>query len=232
VSDQVIGGFHAQDDWHVQPQSVCGGLERHLRAAGVGLRPDAPVVRVEPDGSGWRTVLAGGEVIASDAVVVAAGAYTGKVVRSAGVRLLMEPAKGYSLTGQARHKPSRALYMIEAKLGCSPYADTTRIAGTLELGGFDESLNPRRMESLDRAAARYLEGWTMTGAEKWAGFRPATPDGLPYIGETDRPGLYVAAGHGMLGVTLGAGTGMAIGQAIGGGKLSVLEPFRPGRPDS
>jgi len=72
------------------------------------------------------------------------------------------------------------------------------------------------------------DGATHTG---WAGLRPATPDSLPFLGPVDgAPGLVVAVGHGMLGVTLAPATGNAVAEMLVTGRVSVeLAPFRIGR---
>jgi D-amino-acid dehydrogenase len=123
--------------------------------------------------------------------------------------------------------------MHEAKLGCSPFMEQTRLAGTLELGGLDPTVTPRRIAAIERAATRYLRDWRLEDGEAWAGFRSVTPDGLPYIGEVPgQAGLMVAAGHGTLGVTLAPATGVALARALDGEDASILEPFRLDRPRS
>jgi D-amino-acid dehydrogenase len=228
VHPSVLGGLFAADDWHVDPQQLCLGLREWLERNGrARFREHARVERLVRDGQGWELGMARGEALAVDRVVVAAGAWTSRILRQSGIDCLMQPAKGYSLTGRVAAPPRHALYLTEGKVGCSSFGEMTRIAGTLELAGFDESRHPRRVASLDRIAAEYLTDWKMSGATVWAGFRPATADGLPLIGESALPGLYVATGHGTLGISLAAGTATALGRLIGGERSpDVLEPFR------
>src|SRR5262249_51455257 len=147
----------------------------------------------------------GVEVVRSECVVLSAGVHTGALLAALGVRLPLEAAKGYSFTDTAPPvRPQRPLYLLESKVGLSPYDGAVRFAGTLELASRDAGVNARRVRALDAAGARYLKGWRASaGRMEWAGMRPLLPDGLPAIGPVPgHPGLFVATGHGMLGVTL------------------------------
>ncbi len=101
-------------------------------------------------------------------------------------------------------------------MGCSPFTEGVRLAGTLELTGIDVSLNRGRVDSIVRAASAYLRDWRPEGLQlEWAGLRPMAPDGLPLIGAVPRfPHLYVATGHGMLGVTLAPATAEALAPLV------------------
>src|SRR5207248_3100228 len=98
-------------------------------------------------------------------------------------------------------RPSHALYLAEAKLALSPFDDGVRLAGVLELG-VPSGMTAARLVS---GVAPYLVGKPVARGELWSGLRPATPNGLPVV-ERLRPGLVVATGHGMLGVTLAPAT--------------------------
>jgi D-amino-acid dehydrogenase len=120
----------------------------------------------------------------------------------------------------------------EAKVVVTPMAETLRIAGTLELAGFDPSINRRRVDAILRSAARYIGGAADLGlVEIWRGWRPCTPDGLPIIGRSERfANLILATGHGMLGVSLGPVTGKLVAQLASGDEPMIgLGPVRPGR---
>jgi len=234
LSDAVGCALHSPVDRHVQPQSLLRGLAAHARRRGVTIREDAEVVALTRGGSGWTLALRGGERVEAPAVVVAAGAATAALLRPLGVRLALIGAKGYSVdvrgVGVA---PRTALYLSEPKLGISPFEDGVRIAGVFELPGRDVSVSAGRIAHLLDDAHPYLRSWRPAPGDPvppgWAGLRPATPDGLPLLGPLDgMPGLFVASGHGMLGVTLAPATGVAIAAMLdGGGVPAELEPFRP-----
>lgn len=233
LAPSLVGALHFESDWHVDPQQLCQSLASSLASRGVELRPHSEVLTLRPSRSEWTVHNGSNEPLVGDCVVIACGVWTPRVLRLAGARLLIEPAKGYSVTGRAVRPPAHPIYMHEAKVGCSPYEGRTRLAGTLELGGLDPAIEPRRVAAIEQAATRYLTDWKLSDARAWAGFRSATPDGLPYIGNVPgQPGLMVAAGHGTLGVTLAPATGVALARALDTGASPILEPFRLDRPRS
>jgi D-amino-acid dehydrogenase len=229
VGDGVKGSFLASAERYVRPESLTSGLAFALRKKGVELREGVEVTAIAAGRGGW-CIRTADEEVAAERVVVAAGAWTGRVLATLGVKIRQEAAKGYSLTAQGMGtRPRHALYLGEAKVGCSPYETGVRLAGTLELAGMDLGQNPRRLDAVARAAARYLRDWRPVLPQlEWAGLRPLPPDGLPLIGPVPgRAGLFVATGHGMMGVTLAPSTGAALAPLILEDRLvPELRPFR------
>ncbi|WP_051324430.1 NAD(P)/FAD-dependent oxidoreductase [Candidatus Solirubrobacter pratensis] len=231
----VAGGILVADERHVRPETVTSGLAAHLRARGAAVREHAHVDRVERDGEGWAVRLAG-ETLRCERVVIATGAATGRLLAPLGITLPLEGAKGYSFTDPAPPvRPLRPLYLLEAKVGVSPYDGGLRFAGTLELGSRDVHVDDRRLRALDDAGMRYLEGWRSNpGRAGWAGMRPLLPDGLPAIGPVPgHDGLHVATGHAMLGITLAPATAEILAPAVLSGRAGLdLTPFSVARFDN
>ena len=213
----IAGALYSRLDRHVRPESLTTGLERSLRALGATIHEHRPVASLE--------------TVDADKVVVAAGLGSGRLVRP---RMPLVGAGGYSITVTGSGTPpSHALYLAEAKLAVSPFADGVRIAGVLELGARTARAPVGTAARLIAAAEPYLSGWRPgSTAEAWAGLRPVTADGLPLIGAVpDRPNVYVASGHAMLGVTLAPATAAALAPLVLRGEQSaVLAPFDPSRP--
>jgi D-amino-acid dehydrogenase len=215
LSEAVIGGVHAPSERYVRPESVSAGLAAWLRANGAQVEEGTAVDDL-------------GELDAG-AVVVAAGAWSGELLGKS--RFPMEAAKGYSITAKSGGTlPRHALYLSEGKVGTSSYqGDLLRIAGIFDLTGIDESLKRKRIDAIVRSSAAFLKDWEPEEIElEWAGLRPYPSDGLPVIGPVPgREGLYVATGHGRMGITLGPITGKLIAQVIlEGAAPRELEPFR------
>jgi D-amino-acid dehydrogenase len=168
----------------------------------------------------------------ADAVVVACGSYSAPLLRTVGVDLPIYPGKGYSATFKIL-KPDQAPCVSTMddgnKCAVSRLGDYLRVAGTIEIGGYDTSLTSplarTRSALLARRIEEILPGVCDTRLEAeggtpnfWTGLRPATPTNIPYIGRTKVRGLWVNAGHGTLGWTHGAGSGKAIAELISGAR--------------
>jgi D-amino-acid dehydrogenase len=230
LSDAVVGAVHARDDLHVRPDTLVSGLASYLAARDVQILEDTEVYGLEPAGKGGWLVSTSSEELAADRVVVAAGMWSSELLGTLGVRIPLEAGKGYSVTAGGRGtKPRHAMKLAEPNVACSPFEEAVRISGIFELGGRDLSVNRRLLEGVLRSASVFLRDWVMEEPRfEWAGMRPTTPDDLPLIGAV--PGfenLYVATGHGMLGVTLAPATAATLAPLVLE-DLAVpeLEPFR------
>ena len=205
-----------------------------MREDGTKIFERHEVVGLRPEPNGWIVATDQGDLRA-EKVVVAAGLPTSKLLGDFGAGIAVQPARGYSVTIAGTGTPPRhALYLAEAKLGLSPYAGGVRIAGVFELGAARAEAPPGAGERLLAAARPYLAGWRPDASEPlttWAGLRPATADGLPLIGALPgHDGLFVASGHGMLGVTLAPATAALLAPLVLDGDMAPeLEPFAPGR---
>jgi len=232
LSDDVAGAFFASEERHVRPESLVRGLLSAARSAGVEAVEQVDVQRIARTRGGW-SMQTQGSTYRCDALIVASGIWTRELLRPLGVQLPLEAAKGYSITSAGTGTvPRHALYLAEAKVGCSPFAEAVRLAGTLELGANDLSLNRRRLDAIVASAALYMRDWRPTRPTvEWAGLRPLPPDGLPLIGSLPgQENLFVATGHGMLGVTLAPATASLLTPLVLSGQRSPkIEPFRPDR---
>jgi len=164
-------------------------------------------------------------------VVVAAGAWSGRLARSAGVRLPLQGGKGYAAEWDPAAAPVRMpLYLHDQRVVANPMGDRTRMTGGLLLDGLDESFDPRRVRAIATAAEEVL-GVRARPRLTWRGLRPCTPDGLPVIGAHRRaPGVIFATGHGMLGVTLAPLTGRLVASiAAGSARHPALARLSPER---
>jgi D-amino-acid dehydrogenase len=210
------------------------GLSAGLRADGVDIRERTELLGLA-NRNGTVELLTGTGVEQADRVVIAAGLPTAALLRKNGVRVPLQPARGFSvtLTGEGL-RPRHALYLAEAKIGVSPFDGCVRIAGVFELGAAKPEAPRRAGERLVAAATPYLASWQPARDEPvvpWAGLRPSTPDGLPLIGPLPGlDGVFLATGHGMLGVTLAPATAAALAPLVLTGRATPeLAPFDPGR---
>lgn len=220
--DCVGGAFYAQDA-HLDPARLVRALAARCVERGVQVHEKTEVLGFGKKGRRIQAVETTRGDFAATEVVLCSGAWSPGVARTLGLSLPVQPAKGYSVTF---HKPDPCpavpLMLVEARVGATPMGDKLRFAGTLELAGMDTSINRRRVAAIVHAVPRYVPAWTPDALdliEVWRGLRPCTPDGLPFLG---RAGAYdnltVAAGHAMIGVSLGAVTGAVTARVVQGEK--------------
>lgn len=217
----VMGAVHYPLDCHLAPDRFMGWLQGDLEAAGVDFRWETEV-------TGWRTQgrrVTGVETrrgcVEGDEYVVAGGAWTPGIGRDLGLGLPMQAGKGYSLLlTHPRHLPVHCAILTEARVAVTPMGGALRFGGTMELGGLNEAILPVRVQGIIKSAVRYYPDLTpdaFAGVTPWRGLRPCTPDGLPYLG---RPGAYdnlvVAAGHAMMGLSLGPVSGRVVCDLVSG----------------
>ena len=170
--------------------------------------------------------------IHADAIVVACGSYSAPLLRSVGVNLPVYPGKGYSVTLpllKPEAAPQVSCIDDEKKIAITRLGNFLRVAGTIEVGGYDLNLDTplaqKRCEMLLKRIEILLPGVADTrtpaqggNPQYWCGLRPATPTNIPFIGQTKINKLWVNTGHGTLGWTHGAGSGKAIAELISGRK--------------
>jgi D-amino-acid dehydrogenase len=234
ASKGIAGGVHALVDRYVRPESLTAGLARALAAAGVAVREGTGVDGLDAANGRVRALTTEGELEA-DRIVVAAGASSPPLLERLGITFPLVGARGYSFTfpGGAL-RPSHALYLAEAKVGISSYADSVRIAGVFELGQTSDTPHAGRIKAMLETVAPYFEAWSPSSEVaqlQWAGLRPMTADGLPLIGRAPAlENVFVATGHGMLGVTLAPATAAVLAPLVLEGRAAPeLPPFDPAR---
>lgn len=234
LNDSIVGAWYYPQDAHLRPDRLLAGLRDRVMARGGTIIEDCPVAGLWHERGRLRGVrLADGRPCRAAQVLLATASWTPALLRDLGLRLPLQPGKGYSITYD---RPARApripLVLAECQVCVTAWADGYRLGSTMEFSGFDEALNPVRLEALRRGARQYLhepEGPVLR--ERWCGWRPMMPDDLPVIGAVPgHPGLWLATGHGMLGISLSAITGRLLADLVGG-RTPVLnpEPFSPAR---
>lgn len=231
LAEEVVGGIHFPFERHLDPASFTRGLARRCRELDVEIVQDAAIDRVERRGTRVTAVLAGTRRFAADAVVLAAGAWSGRLSRAFGVGLPIRPGKGYSLDLPPVELRG-PVYLTEARVAVTPLDAGVRLAGTMEFGGLDERIDPVRVDAIARAPGSYFRAWRTTQAARvGAGLRPMTPDGLPILGRLgELENAYVSTGHAMLGLTLAPASAAAISGLVLRGETSPsLERFSADR---
>lgn len=229
----VVGALFNPGDAQLRPDRYVAELARLVRARGGRIEEGARIEGFERDGARVTRVATTRGGFAGGEVVFALGAWSPALARPLGLRLPIQPGKGYSITyTRPRLCPRTPLTLKEPSVCVTAWGSGYRLGSTMEFAGYDTTLNRARLDALRRGAADFLhEPEGPRRVEEWYGWRPMTPDDLPILGRA--PGLdnlVLATGHGMLGVSLSAVTGQLVGELVADGRTSIdLAPFAPAR---
>jgi D-amino-acid dehydrogenase len=217
IRTAAVGGAYRPHDAHLIPDRFVHQLARHIEKIGVRFLTSCEVLDFETSGRHVsRIKTTRGDILAEE-IVIAGGAWSTELARNLQLNLSMQPAKGYSITFRRPAQcPALPVAMAESKIVLTPMEDTLRFAGTLELSGFDQSINMGRVQAIFKAIRTYfpdMDTDSLELLEIWRGLRPCSPDGLPYLGRVPRyDNVILATGHGMLGISLAPITGKIVSQ--------------------
>ena len=183
--------------------SAAGG--RIVRAGVAGLHP-----------LGDRWELQGTKEQPFDLAVVAAGAWSKQLLAPLGIHLALESQRGYHLQFLGAHDVvSRTVVLADCKVFVAPMEEGLRVGGTVEIGGLQAPPDPRRAAMLARIAHATFRGLEQVPTRSWMGHRPCMPDSVPVVGPAPgHPGLWLATGHGHLGLTDSLNTAQRIADAL------------------
>jgi D-amino-acid dehydrogenase len=224
----IRGGIHFPED----ESGDCHLFTRRLAAAfdrtGGALKLGSTVERIETDGDRVSGVVADGVRLEADQYVLAAGWRSPALAQGLGLRLPVNPVKGYSITanrGGWNEAPQIAVVDESLKIGVVPLGERLRLAGSAEFTGADLSLNRRRADYIWRSAVQVYPAMARhvdpEAAERWTGLRPMTPDGPPILGPTRYRNLLLNTGHGHLGWTFACGSAQVIAALVAGDRPPI-----------
>jgi D-amino-acid dehydrogenase len=252
-SHRIVGGTFTASDESGDARLFTQALAQRCRARGaefvyehdvVQLNQrqgaiDSIAIQARPISSGGESASQAIRTLKADHFIIACGSYSAPLLRTVGVDLPIYPGKGYSASFKIKRPEAAPMVSTiddEMKIAISRLGDRLRVAGTIEVGGYDLTLNSRvaraRCQMLSDRIEAVLPGVCDTRNEEqggdpqyWTGLRPATPTNIPYIGQTKLQKLWVNAGHGTLGWTHGAGSGKALAELINGQKPDMQFKF-------
>ena len=224
LSDSVRYAVFTPQWSHVSdPKRIVDRLRTHLESRGVTISA-GEVTGLETN----QASTADGRTVPFDMLVVAAGAWSGRLARLVGDRALIESERGYNTTlPNPNVTLSREVIFAERQFVATPLEIGLRIGGAAEFAGLEAPAKFARCDALAELARRYLPGLNTAGGTRWMGHRPTTPDSLPVIGRSPRcSNVFYAFGHSHTGLTFGPTTGRLVAELIAGRPPSVdLAPF-------
>jgi D-amino-acid dehydrogenase len=221
----LAGGLHLPEE----EVGNCAYFTRRIKdlaqADGVEFRFDTTVTGLVVDGGRFSAARTAAGEIGADALVVAAGADSGRLLGRLGVRLPLYPVKGYSLTAQvSRHEFAPLLSVMDEayKVAITRMGNRLRIAGTAELGSRRLTLRDAALGTLLRVVRDWFPGAADYGrARPWVGARPMLPDGPPVLGATPVSNLYLNLGHGSTGWAMACGSARVVAHIVAGAEPQI-----------
>lgn len=228
----VAGAIRFPGDARLRPDRYVAELARAVRAHGGVIDEHCRVERLEQASEGVRVTTEQGPREGRDAVI-ALGAWTPAFARRLGIRAPIQPGKGYSITySRPTRVPRHPMVLKDRSVCVTVWESGFRLGSTMEFSGHDDSLNPTRLAALERGAREFLrEPVGPDVRERWCGWRPMTWDDLPLLGRAPgQRGVWIAAGHGMLGISMSTATGQLMADMITG-RTPAFDPtpYRPER---
>lgn len=217
----IAGAVYYPHDTMITPHVFVRKLQEKLAAKGVRFLYHTRAESFDTHEGKIITMNTSEGPLEADHYVVAAGSWTSRLLKPLGLHLPMQGGKGYSFSvplPAGVPTPQVPAILADGKVSMSPMMDGLRFSGTMEIDSLDPKINQKRIEGIVDTVTGFLPQFKrehFQDLNPWAGFRPCTPDGLPYIGKSRKyKNLTITAGHAMLGITLGPVSGEIVTNLI------------------
>jgi D-amino-acid dehydrogenase len=221
ASFDVIGASYFKDDSKIQPYDFIIAIKKYLEEQGVKFYENCLIDDMSIIDSKIESIIDDNHyVYDADEFIFTTGILTTQIAKKFNLNIPMQAGKGFSFVVDKEDNLNFSTPMIlaEEKVAVTPYDSYVRFGGTMMISGNDFSINQRRVNNIRKVANSYINNLDIQQTQMkdiWAGLRPCSPDGLPYIGRTKNiSNLIVATGHAMMGVSLGPATGKIVSDLI------------------
>jgi D-amino-acid dehydrogenase len=219
VEVNTLGGVLYPIDCHIHPGQFMHSLHHALDQMGAKLQLKTNITGFERNGKKISAVITDKGRFEADEVVMATGSWSPEHTRMLGINMILQPGKGYSMTFDELKKNLKyPAILVDKRVAMTPFGDSLRMGGTMEISGLRSPTLVKRAQAIMAGAKAYYPGLEVSfpGPEKiWHGYRPLSPDGLPYLGRHSRyDNLVIASGHAMIGVTLAAASGKIVEELV------------------
>lgn len=234
VELSVAGAALFKDDCHLNPGLLMKQLKKYLIEREVKFRLHTTVIGFEQNSNRVTAVITEKEKLSCDEIVLATGSWLPATAKMLGIKILLQAGKGYSFTYENVEKNiNYPAILVDARCAVSPWQNKLRIGGTMEFSGINNNVLHKRMEGIYNSVRSFYPGLDIAPPKEnvWHGLRPVTPDGIPYLGRTNKyKNVIFAGGHAMLGLSQATGTGKVVSEIIQGKPTSTdISAFNPNR---
>ncbi|WP_286844362.1 MULTISPECIES: NAD(P)/FAD-dependent oxidoreductase [Sphingobacterium] len=233
----VLGAILYRCDGKLYPPKLMQQLIQYLKAAGVAFFEETEVHKFMTTGNKIKEAISNKGSFQADAFVLTGGAYLPQLTSKLHLNTPLMPGKGYSFMYQPQGEQTlnHAALLLEARVAVTPMNGQIRFSGTMELGPANDRIYENRVRGIVESIPKYYPELKVDyPSEKiWYGYRPCSPDGLPYLGRLKKfDNAIVAGGGGMMGLSLGPAYGKVVADLLAGQKIeSEIAGFRPDRFD-
>ncbi|TDG37032.1 FAD-binding oxidoreductase [Pedobacter changchengzhani] len=221
----VLGSVHYRCDAHLSPNDLVNQLLANLKEGGAEIITNCKVNDFEIVNGKINSIITNGKTYKPDLVVMTGGSWLPEMAKKADMSIPIMPGKGYSFMVDETKKIIHPSLLIEAKVAVTPMNGKIRFGGTMEIAPMNDKINLKRVEGIAGSIVNYYPDYNVEVPQVdkiWYGFRPCSPDGLPYIGFSKKiSNLIVAGGHGMMGISLAPATGKLVAQLAKGEELAT-----------
>lgn len=222
----ILGSVHYRCDAHLSPSDLVQQLVRYLTKNGAEIITNCKVEGFEILNGKINTIHTKTRNFEADSVIMTGGAWLPALAKKAGLNIPVMPGKGYSfMVDSHAHQIHHPSLLLEARVAVTPMNGNVRFGGTMEIAPINHHINMKRVEGIVNSIPSYYPDYEVKVPQIkdiWYGFRPCSPDGLPYIGSSKKiSNLIVAGGHGMMGVSLAPATGKLVSELVNGKQLST-----------
>lgn len=226
VNLDVLGGVLYPQDAHLNPEQLMQNLKKYLIEKGVTFHFETKVLDFRIKNKKIESTKTNKGDFQADEFLIAAGSWTQKILQKLKIKILLQAGKGYSLSlKNPKQQFNIPAILAEKKVAITPFHNKLRFAGTMEIAGLNLKINSKRIEGIQESIKMYLPDYQAKDFENikpWAGLRPCSPDGLPYLGRSKKiKNLSISAGHAMLGISLAPISGKLISEILAQEKTSV-----------
>ena len=227
----VLGAVHYRCDAHLYPTKLMNALLSHLEKNNVKIIRNKEVDKIESSGSRITKVFTGDTSWEADQYVIATGSWSPAIAKMVNLNISLMPGKGYSfMEKEPENRLTIPALLCEARVAITPMNGSIRYGGTMELDKINSRVNMTRVKGIVESVPKYFPDLHPQLPEEknvWYGFRPSSPDGLPYIGRSaEKENLIIATGHGMMGLSLGPATGLLVSQIVAEQRTELkMEPY-------
>ena len=219
VEVNTLGGVLYPIDCHIHPGQFMQSLHHALKDMGAEFQLNTNITGFERKGKKIQAVITDKGRVEADEVVMATGSWSPELSRMLGINMILQPGKGYSMTFDQLEKNLKyPAILVDKRVAMTPFGNSLRMGGTMEISGLHSPTLVKRAQAIMAGAKAYYPGLQVQfpGPEKiWHGYRPLSPDGLPYLSRHSKyDNLVVASGHAMIGITLAAASGKIVEELV------------------